>query len=150
MRWKLMIGLLTVALAAFVGVGPAAAAPAEHRGGGGRGAHGLVQATATVTGLTVDQVRAELAAGKSLTQVAQASGKTADEVIASARAAYKTKLDQAVAGGRITQARADTALQRFDSEAPALMASTTLGSGDCATDGSATTGRGSRAAGGRP
>jgi hypothetical protein len=147
MIWKLIAGMFALALAIAVGGGTAAAAPAEHRGGGGggRGGHGLVQATATVTGLTVDQVRAELAAGKTLTEVAQANGKTADEVIASARATYKTRLDQAVAGGRITQAQADAALQRFDSEAPARM--TTVG-GDCATKTG--TSAGGRSAVGRP
>jgi hypothetical protein len=132
MRWKLLVGLLTVALALVVGSGTAAAAPAQHGGrGGGRGlgGGGLVQATATVTGLTVAQVRAELAAGKSLAQVAQDNGKTTAEVIASARASYRTRLDQAVAAGRITQAQADAALQRFDTEAPARM---TAAGGDCA------------------
>jgi hypothetical protein len=131
MRWKLFAGLLAAALALIVGSGAATAAPAQRGGGGGRGpgGGGLVEATATVTGLTVAQVRAELAAGKTLAQVAQANGKTSDEVIASARATYKTSLDQAVAAGRITQARADAALQRFDAEAPTRMR--TAG-GDCA------------------
>ncbi|HYF64699.1 MAG TPA: hypothetical protein VD886_17875, partial [Herpetosiphonaceae bacterium] len=49
----------------------------RHGGRGGqRGGGNIVAATASATGLTEDAVRAELAAGKSAAQVAEANGKT--------------------------------------------------------------------------
>lgn len=86
--------------------------------------HLLLSATATVTGLTEAQVHTELQAGKSLTQVAESKGKTAAEVIASARTTLKIRLDQGVKDGNITQAQADTRLADFDSKAPQLMQQT--------------------------
>ncbi|MBM7844070.1 hypothetical protein [Herpetosiphon giganteus] len=62
-------------------------------GRGGRGQHLLVQATAEVTGLTVEQVKAEVQAGKTLEQVAQANGKTVDDVIANLRAKGEERLN---------------------------------------------------------
>lgn len=94
---------------------------ATGRGKGGNSHHLLLSATATVTGLTEAQVRTELQAGKSLTQVATAKGKTEAAVIASARATLKTNLDQDVSSGKITQAQADTRLADFDSKAPQHM-----------------------------
>lgn len=146
MKMKLSAGLLAVVLALFLAGGVAEAAPSQHGGPGGRGGRGvsgLIQATATVTGLSLEQVRTELQGGKSLAQIAQDNGHTADEVIASARSAYQARLAQAVSEGRITQAQADAALQRFDQEAPTVMSDTTLGqrAGDC--------GSGSRPTGGR-
>ncbi len=62
-------------------------------GRGGRGQHLLVQATADVTGLTVEQVKAEVQAGKTLEQVAQANGKTVDDVIANLRSKGEERLN---------------------------------------------------------
>lgn len=88
---------------------------------------GLIKATADVTGLTIQQVTTELKAGKSLEQVAQSKGKTAQQVIDSARSALKQRLDQAVANSRMTQAQADAALAKFDADASTIMKDTTLG-----------------------
>jgi hypothetical protein len=115
-----------------------AQAPAAYAGvgslhGGGRrgrprdGGMALVTATASVTGLTVEQVRTELGTGKSLAQIAQAHSKTAADVIAAARATYQTTLSQAVTNGKLTQAQADAALARFDQSAPQIVNDNTLG-----------------------
>lgn len=126
------LGGVTQAAPAALG----AAALVERPGpGGGRHDRGgqlgipasLVKATVDQTGLTGKQVADELKAGKSLTQIAQAKGKTADQVIAAARTAIKARLDQAVTNGRLTQAAADQALATFDQQAPTVMADTTLG-----------------------
>ncbi|MFD3165013.1 hypothetical protein [Herpetosiphon sp. NSE202] len=66
---------------------------AKGPGRGGRGQHLLVQATAEVTGLTVEQVKAEVQAGKTLEQVAQANGKTVDDIIANLRAKGEERLN---------------------------------------------------------
>lgn len=101
----------------------AAAADLEHHGGGSRG---LIAATASVTGLTEQAVQTELQAGKTLTQIAEANGKTAAAVIAAARTTLQTQLAQAVTDGKLTQADADARLADFDANAASLMTSTTL------------------------
>jgi hypothetical protein len=78
---------------------------ADLAGPGGRGDRGrhqgqhngrqwLVQATAEVTGLTPAEVRAEVQSGKSLEQVAQAHGKTADDIMAALRTRGEDVLNQ--------------------------------------------------------
>jgi len=59
-------------------------------------AAGLVKATADVTGLTPKDVLAQLRAGKSLTQIAQTYGKTADDILAKARELGQQRLDKAL------------------------------------------------------
>jgi uncharacterized protein (DUF433 family) len=59
-------------------------------------AAGLVRATAEVTGLQPAQVRAELRAGKSLAQIAQEHGKSADDILAKLREYGQQRLDQAL------------------------------------------------------
>jgi hypothetical protein len=76
------------------------------------GANGstLVDVTADVTGLSVTDVVAELQAGQTFAQVAEAHGKTASDLVTAFLAERETALDQAVADGRITQETADTML----------------------------------------
>lgn len=116
-------GILSAqASAAALFSGPAAAV--VHHGGGGSG---LIAATASVTGLTEEAVRTALQSGQTLTQIAEANGKTAAAVIAAARTALATRLAQSVTDGKLTQAEADAKLAAFDSTAEAQMTSTTLG-----------------------
>ena len=110
--------------------------------GRGHDKSSLISATASVTGLTADQVLAELRSGKSLAQIAQGKGKTADDIIKAARAEYQTALSQSVTSGRITQAQADARLAEFDQSAPQIVNDTTLGQRTgrgCARDGAAGT-----------
>ncbi len=144
MRLKIAIGVLAAALAlaggavyaeraAAAGATPAASAPAAGQDKGARGWRGagvaslLIKATADVTGMQPSDVLAELRTGKSLAQIAQEKGKTAAEVTSAARTALQQRLDAAVKSGRLTQARADALLQRFDQDAPPVVADTTLG-----------------------
>ena len=94
--------------------------------GGGR-THGLVAATVSVTGLTETDVRTALQSGQTLTQIAEANGKTEAAVIAAARTALTDRLSQSVTDGKLTQAEADAKLADFDATAPEQMNSTTLG-----------------------
>ena len=80
-----------------------------------------------MTGLTEQEVATELQGGKSLAQIAESKGKTADEVIAAARTQLEDQLKQAVADGRLTQAQADAKLQQFDQTAAQVVSDTTLG-----------------------
>jgi lambda repressor-like predicted transcriptional regulator len=78
-----------------------------------RGAHvGLLRAAATYLGLTNPQLVAELRAGKSLAQVATAKGKSVDGLKQALLAALKTKVEAAVAAGRLPAARAQRLLER--------------------------------------
>ena len=82
----------------------AAAAPwhAGHAGG--------LDAAATYLGLTVDQLRTQLAAGKSLADVATAQGKSVSGLVDALVADLKTHLDRAVSAGRLTGAQESTIL----------------------------------------
>lgn len=68
-------------------------------------------AAATYLGLTREQVRAELKAGKSLAQIAAAQGKT-DGLVGAMLAPVKERLAKAVAAKRLTRQRADEILER--------------------------------------
>jgi uncharacterized protein YidB (DUF937 family) len=81
-----------------------------HRGLGHFGFfHGLDRA-ASYLGITEEQLRTELEGGKTLAQVAQAHGKSADGVVDALVAGAQERLDSAVAAGRLTQAQANEML----------------------------------------
>ena len=61
------------------------------------------------------------AGGKSLAQIAKDKGKSTDGLKKALHDAVKKDLDAAVGAGRITQAQADEALQRFDERADDLI-----------------------------
>jgi len=84
-------------------------------GGPGRGFHegapfGGLGAAASYLGLTDAQLRAKLESGKSLADVAKAQGKSVDGLVQALVDAAKTKLNAAVAAGRLTQSQADSIL----------------------------------------
>jgi hypothetical protein len=70
----------------------------------------LVDVTADVAGIGVQDVAAELRAGKTFAQVAAAHGKTAEDLVNAFLSERQDALKQAVADGRLTQAVADTML----------------------------------------
>ncbi len=134
-KWQMLSGIaiaivmvLGLTAAAFAQGGtPPATTPGGWTPGMGRGAMGsgqgagygmrfgangstLVEVTAEVTGLSTADVVAELQAGRTFAQVAEAHGKTANDLVTAFLAERETALDQAVADGRITQATADTML----------------------------------------
>ena len=77
------------------------------RGGPG-GAHGMandIAAAAAYIGTTEADLRTKRQAGQTLTQVATAAGKTRDGLIAAMVADGNTRIDAAVAAGRITAAQ---------------------------------------------
>lgn len=80
-----------------------------------------IQAVATKLGITPLALETELRAGKSLAQVAQARNVTRDELKATMRAAVKADLDKAVAAGKLTQAREDALLAKFDQNVDKLI-----------------------------
>jgi hypothetical protein len=66
---------------------------------------GDFSAAADYLGLTGAQLRTQLDSGKSLAQIAQAQGKSVSGLVDAIVSAAKTKLDAAVAAGRLTQAQ---------------------------------------------
>jgi polyhydroxyalkanoate synthesis regulator phasin len=77
---------------------------------GGLGHFEQLDAAADYLGITEAQLRNDLAAGKTLAQVAEDRGKTVDGLVQAMTNAVKERLDAAVAAGRLTQAQADTVL----------------------------------------
>jgi hypothetical protein len=84
--------------------------PGPGRGLERHGFFGNLDAAASYLGLTEDQLRSELDGGKTLAQVAQAHGKTAEGLVDALVNAARQHLDAAVAAGRLTQSEADQML----------------------------------------
>ncbi len=82
-----------------------------HGNRGGRGPK--LDAAAEAIGVTPEELRTELEAGKSIADIAQAKGVSVDAVIDALVADMKAHLDEEVASGEYTQAEADAKLAEF-------------------------------------
>jgi hypothetical protein len=82
----------------------------------------MVQSVATTLGMTPAELRAEREAGHSLADVAAARGVDQATLIQAVVAPAKTRLDEAVAAGRITQQEADARFQRVQQFAGQMVA----------------------------
>jgi hypothetical protein len=99
------------------------------RGGMWGGDVGMEQEVLTFLGMTRDQVIAERQAGKSLVQIAQAQGKTEQQLVDTILAARRADLDALVSQSRLTQAQADQIYQNLQQTVPQAVNSTTVGAG---------------------
>jgi AraC-like DNA-binding protein len=90
-----------------------------HERGGVKGADPA--ALATFLGMQPADLRTALSGGKTLAQVAQEKGKSRDELKTFLTNQERTKLSQAVAAGRLTQAQADARLTQFTGQLDALI-----------------------------
>jgi len=83
--------------------------------GRGLGMHGfsLVDATAEVTGLSVDEVTAALEEGQTFAQIAEAQGVDPQAIVEAFLVDRKAALDEAVAEGRLSQDQADEMLEEM-------------------------------------
>jgi polyhydroxyalkanoate synthesis regulator phasin len=72
-------------------------------------------------GITEQQLYTELQSGQTLAQVAQAHGKTADQLKTYIHDKIKASLDAAVKNGQITQAQEDTRLSTIDTQINAMI-----------------------------
>lgn len=79
-------------------------------GGKMRGGSSIVALLAEESGLSVEDIHAELEAGQTLAQVAAANGVNIDALIETALAEKEAFLSEAVADGRLTQEEADAKL----------------------------------------
>lgn len=103
------------------------------RGGGGWRGVGtvnvgqLIKALQNLTNLDAATIRTELQNGRSLAQIAAAYGSSGDALVQAVVDAAKTRLDQAVSNGRLTQAEADQMLAAIRERATTLVNDTTVG-----------------------
>jgi len=67
---------------------------------------------AGVLGISADQLKSDLKAGQTLSDIAKANGKSDQDVIDGVAAAVKKRLDAQVAAGTLTQPQADALLER--------------------------------------
>jgi hypothetical protein len=79
---------------------------------------------ASYLGLTQDQLRTQLDAGKSLADIAKAQGKSVDGLEQAMTTAFQSKLDQAVKDGRLTTAQRDQIVAEFKAHLDDLVNST--------------------------
>ena len=82
---------------------------------------GLVQVTTRYLGVTPQQLRTELEAGKTLAQVATAHGKTVAGLEQAITSAVKTRLDKAVAAGYLNASTEQKILTRLGQRLDALV-----------------------------
>ncbi len=110
---------------------------------GGPGGHlNIVEAAAAELGMTADELKAELEAGKTILDVAAEKGVDATTLTANVTAAAKAEVEAKLAAGEITQEQADHILGELDQKvADALAGTKPMGKhgakGDCDKDGAA-------------
>ncbi len=94
--------------------GPRVGARAFRRppGRAGAGPRALLRPVADLLGMTPQQILAERRAGRSLAEIAAARGVDQATLVQTLTSTLKTRLDRAVAAGRLTQERADALLQQ--------------------------------------
>jgi uncharacterized protein YidB (DUF937 family) len=113
--------------------GPLGFAPGRgERQGAGPGPHGqrggdrgeLMRPVADLLGMTPREIVQARQQGQSLAQIAAAKGVDQTTLVQTITNALKTRLDQAVAAGRLPQDRADAMLQRAQQEVPQMVTRT--------------------------
>jgi hypothetical protein len=117
-----MLGLFVVGTVFAQGPTPTPAAPqapwGRAWGGVCRGAGVISDAVAKLLGMTQDQIYAERAAGKTLSDIAKEKGITDQQLIDAMLASRQEAIEQAVKDGRITQEQADWMIARMKAMAP--------------------------------
>ncbi|MGI9860283.1 hypothetical protein SDD30_02725 [Moorella naiadis] len=88
--------------------------PLSHKGRAAVWHHRLVDELAGVLGTTPQQLHQDFKDGKTLEQLATAKGLTLEQVKSQLVSNVKSRLDQAVAAGKLTQAKADQILGRLE------------------------------------
>ena len=118
-RSKKLLAAAGATLAVAAGAGGALAAGGKHaRGPAGPPGPAAI---ASYLGLTAAQLRQQLAAGKTLAQIAVAQGKTVAGLEQAIYADLQAHLDRAVDNGRLTKAQEQTLLARLKSRLDDLL-----------------------------
>ncbi len=139
-RTLVTLGAVTGALVlagAAIAAGPPASAPrlgqqaqAAHAYGFGHGLRAgavVTRAAASYIGISRTALAAARHDGLSLAQIAVENGKTAAGLQKAVVAAVQTRLDAAVAAGKVTQARADRMLTQFKARVQTMLERTATG-----------------------
>lgn len=84
-------------------------------------ARALAKETLVQTGLTKEELKAEIQAGKSLAQIASAYGSSEQAVVDAVLTKLSTRLDKAVAKGKITPEQKTAVLARAAERARTIM-----------------------------
>jgi hypothetical protein len=108
------------ALALVAGGGAAYAAGSSHATAKTNG-RGIARQVADYLGLTVAQLRADLVKGESLAQIANAQHKSVSGLEQTITSALKTKLDAAVAAGKLTSTQESAILTAVSSRLDKLV-----------------------------
>jgi hypothetical protein len=93
-------------------------------GPGGHGAFGMVfadESVATALGLTADELKTELHAGKTLADIAKEKSVDVSKVTSAVAATLKAKLDAALADGKLTQAQYDEQSEKLTEKATSIV-----------------------------
>src|SRR5438874_12768296 len=116
MTKRAMVATAGAAFALAAGAGGALAQGRPGPGGpGGPGGRPDAAAIASYLGLTQAELRTQLEAGKTLAQIAKAQGKTVSGLEDVIYSSAKSRLDQAVADGKLTSAQEQTMLTSLKS-----------------------------------
>jgi len=110
-----------LAVALVVGVGAALAAGISHSASRRDGDGAFISTIATYLSLSPQQLRADLAAGQTLAQIASAQGKSVSGLEQTIESAVKSRLDQAVTAGKISAQQEQLILTRLPSRLDRLV-----------------------------
>jgi hypothetical protein len=130
MSKKVVAIMAAVAVLAGAGAGGAVAAGGNGKTATKRAAlrqrvhRGLIRTVTDYLGISRAQLRTEWQSGKSLSQIATEHGKTADGLKQAILTTVKTRLDRAVANGRLSPAREQAFLTRFSSRLDTFLTKT--------------------------
>ena len=92
--------------------------------GRGPGMREGLDAAASALGMTADELRTELQGGKTIAQVAEEKGVSLDTVKGALVVEATSRLDQAVADGKLTQEQADSAKANLSERIDAMLNAT--------------------------
>ncbi len=92
-------------------------------GGGYRGGgfFGGFSTAATYLGVTLEKLQTEMAAGKTLAQIAKDNGKSVDGLVSAMVAAGKKQLDAAVSSGQLTKEQEDAIVSALTERSTAMV-----------------------------
>ena len=121
MRYKTRRLLAVGAVLAIVAGGGAAFAAGASQAGAKSSGPGLVGAVTSYLGISAGQLRVDLAAGKTLAQIATAHGKTVAGLEQTIGNAVESRLDKAVTAGAVTAQQEQTVLSRLRSRLDVLV-----------------------------